>query len=325
MRRPNVVFEFVPRVATLISILALVGCGGGGGGNHDSGSGGQTGTGGHTGVGGNGSGGNSAGGTGGSVPDAGADLPKADAGTGGVGAGGADGSAGATGAGGQDAGMDTTNGTGGSGMGGADAGVDVPADGGGAGGDMDASDAGADAGVDSGPVTSATGVEMVSVPLVMTGTGQRYNIQNRTNPSAPYNLSGQTLTIRAYAPGAIGGDLSVFFRSPSVTDSPATKVALSSITSGFTDVQITVPAATGNFDPTMVDVIRIEVESDATFGTTFQSPATIVYFDSITSSNGAVMLPFNTAAGATDFASSGARTVPGDAGSTGPTFLATFP
>jgi hypothetical protein len=335
MRRPSFVFGLVPRVATLISILALAGCGGGGGGTHDGGSGGQIGTGGHVGSGGSGSGGNASGGTGGSVTDSGTDLPKADAGTGGADAGG---TAGASGAGGQmDAAMDTANGSGGSGMGGAggdvDASVDAPADGAGAGG-MDASDAGAggaDGGVDgSAPVTSATGVEMISVPLATTGQGQRYNVQNRTNPDVPYNLSGQTLTIRAYAPGGIGGDMSVFFRSSTPVDGAATgavdsapiKVGLSTITSGFTDVQITVPAAGGGFDPTMVDIIRIEIEADATFGATFQTPATIVYFDSITSSNGVVMLPFDVAAVGGDFASSGARPL---AGSTNPTFLATFP
>lgn len=329
MRRPSFVFGFVPRAATLISILALAGCGGGGGGNQDSGSGGHTGTGGSSiGTGGHtGSGGNASGGTGGSVTDSGTDVPKADAGTGGAGAGGA------TGVGGQmDAAMDTVNGTGGSGMGGAggmDASVDAPADGGGTGGDMDASTGGADADA-AGLATSATGVEMVSVPLATTGTGQRYNVQNRANPEAPYNLSGQTLTIRAYAPGAIGGDMSVFFRTPLLVDGAATgsvdsvpvKVALSTITGGFTNVQFTVPAAAGSFDPSVVDVIRIEIEADATFGATFQNPATIVYFDSITSGNGAVNLPFDVAAVGNDFASSGARPL---AGSTGPTFLATFP
>jgi hypothetical protein len=234
-----------------------------------------------------------------------------------------------------DAAMDTLTGAGGAGMGGAggdvDAAVDAPVDAGGTGGAADAgADAagGADGGVDAGPL--ATGVEMVSVPLAATGQGQRYNVQNRTVPDVPYNLSGQTLTIRAYAPGAIGGDMSVFFRSSipvdgaatGAVDSMATKVALNTITSGFTNVQILVPAAAGGFDPSMVDIMRIEIEADATFGATFQTPATIVYFDSITSGNGAVNLTFDVAAGGNDFANSGARPL---TGSTGPTFQATFP
>jgi hypothetical protein len=173
---------------------------------------------------------------------------------------------------------------------------------------------------------SATGVEMLSVPLTTTGQGQRYNVQNLSNPETPYNLSGQTLTIRAYAPGAIGGDMSVFFRSLGAFDSPPTRTALSSITAGFIDVQIAVPAATGSFDPTMVDVIRIEIEADGNFGSTFQTPATIVYIDSVTSSGGTVSQLLGSAPGATQFASSGARTFTLDGG-VGPTnsWLAQYP
>ena len=119
------------------------------------------------------------------------------------------------------------------------------------------------------------------------------------------------MTIRAYAPGAIGGDMSVFFRSPTVVDSPPTRVGLGTIAGGFIDVPVAVPAATGGFDPTMVDVIRIEIEADASFGSTFQTPATIVYIDSITSSNGVVSLPFDTAPVIADFQSSGARPLTG--------------
>jgi hypothetical protein len=155
----------------------------------------------------------------------------------------------------------------------------------------------------------------------MTGQGQRFNVQNLSNPSTPYNLSGATLVIRAYAPGAVGGDLSVFFRSTSTTDSPAMKIALSTLTSGFVDVSVPVPAATGNFDPTMVDVVRIEVEADANYGTTFQTPATLVYLDSVTSSNSADSQLFTTTPSGTDFATSGARQV---AGSTA-TWAATYP
>ena len=334
MRRPEFASGLVPRVAALVSILALAGCSSGGGGtNQDSGTGGHTGAGGHVGSGGSGgggSGGSASGGAGGSLTDAGTGGMTGAGGAAGMsGAGGAAGMSGAGGGtGGQmDAGMDTLTGAGGD----MDAGMDVPADtgAGGVGGDMDAGDTdAADGSADAG--TLATGVEMVSVPLATTGTGQRYIVQNRTSPDMPYNLSGQTLTIRAYAPGAIGGDMSVFFRSSvpvdgaatGSVDSMATKVGLSTLTSGFTDVPITVPAAAGGFDPTMVDIIRIEIEADAAFGATFRTPATLVFFDSIISSNGAVMLPFDVAAVANDFGNSGARAV---AGSTGPTFQATFP
>src|SRR5262249_10140924 len=146
-----------------------------------------------------------------------------------------------------------------------------------------------------------------------TGTGQRFNVQNRAGTST-YNLSGQTVTIRAYAPGAMSGDMSVFFRSPTgATDSSPTKVALATLTSGFVDVQIPVPAASGNYDPSMVDVVRIEIESDPNFGSTFQTPATVVLIDSVISSNAAVSMTFDSMPANADFGSSGARQITGSA------------
>jgi hypothetical protein len=158
---------------------------------------------------------------------------------------------------------------------------------------------------------AATGVEMLTVPLMAISDGQRFNVQNRTSPSTPYDLSGATVTVRAYAPCAVGGNLSIFFRSTSTLDSPTMKVALSTLVGGFVDIPVPVPAATPNFDPLLVDVVRIEVEADAAYGYTFQSPATVVYIDSVVSSNGAVMQPFDTVPQQTDFMSSGARPLPG--------------
>ena len=319
-------------VALALGALACFpACSSNGGGGQDAGSGGTTGAkggstgsggatgglGGVTGAGGVAGGPGAGGSDGGSSVDAGAGGAAdagtggmagagaggtADAGTGGVAGAGAGGAAGAADAGDVDAGQDTAADTAPP----ADAatgGTDGAADSGGNDGAPDA--VGADGGADA-PATTATGVEMLTVPLVAIGDGQRYNAQNRAGVST-YNLSGQTLTIRAYAPGAVGGDMSVFFRSLGGVDTTPTKVGLSTLTSGFIDVAIPVPAAGANFDPTMVEIIRIEIEADAAFGATFQTPATIVYIDSIISTNAVVSLPFNTAPAGTDFASSGAR------------------
>ena len=163
----------------------------------------------------------------------------------------------------------------------------------------------------TGPVRTATGVEKLTVPLTTNGQGQRFNVQNRTNPTMPYDLSGATVTFRAYAPCAIGGDLSLFFRSNSAADSPPTRVALSTLTNGFVDIVVTVPPATGSFDPTLVDVIRIEVEADGAFGSTFRSPATVVYIDSVVSSNSAVTQLLDVQPTTSDFLNSGARPLDG--------------
>ena len=162
----------------------------------------------------------------------------------------------------------------------------------------------------AGNVT-ASGVEVLTVPLMAVNDGQRFNVQNRTNPPMPFDMSGATLTIRAYAPCAVGGNLSIFFRSTSGTDSPSMKVGLSTLVDAFVDIAVPVPAATGNFDPVLVDIIRIEVEADAAFGSTFRSPATIVYIDSVLSSNGAVSHPFDTMPTFLDFGDSGFRPLAG--------------
>ena len=132
------------------------------------------------------------------------------------------------------------------------------------------------------------------------------------------NLTGATLNIVAYAPGAIGGNLHVFFGSlnnTTVVDSAATDVALSTLTSGFKTVSIPVPAASGNYTPANVVIIRIEIEAGAAFGTTFQAPATIVYFDSISASNAAFNDTFTTdpTGCSTIFCNSGARQLTGSA------------
>jgi hypothetical protein len=169
-------------------------------------------------------------------------------------------------------------------------------------------------GMGGGPSQTATGVERLTLPFSAVNQGQRYNVYNRTamggNPAMPYDLSGATLTIRVYAPGATGGDLSIFFRSVGGMDTTPTKYGLSTLTAGFTDIVITVPAMTATYNPAMTEIIRIEAESDPAFGSSWASP-TIVIIDSIVSSNGVVNAPFDTDPPAGVFMSSGFRqTVP---------------
>jgi hypothetical protein len=236
------------------------------------------------------------------------------AGAGGAGAGGA--GAGGAGAGGAGAGG---AGAGGAGAGGAGAGG-AGAGGAGAGG-AGAGGAGAGGGGGSGP--TATGVMRLSLPFTASGQGQRYNVQNRTNPSAPYDMSGQTLTIRVYAPGATGGDLSVFFRSLGGTDTTPVKVPFTMMTAGFVDISIPVPAMTATYNPVMTEIIRIEPETDPAFGSSWTNP-TLIVLDSIVSTSGTVNIPFNTdpGAGSPIFSSSGAR--PGPTGTT-TTWAAAYP
>jgi len=83
-----------------------------------------------------------------------------------------------------------------------------------------------------------------------------------------------------------------------------------------------VPAAVaGGYNPAVNDVIRIEVEAGAAFGTAWQTPATIVYIDSVVSSNGVVNDTFDTNPPFNTFGNSGARMLAGSTFS----WLAAYP
>ena len=159
-----------------------------------------------------------------------------------------------------------------------------------------------------GNSTSASGVAVLTVPLTLIGQAQRYNYQNLDGIGF-YDLTGATLDIVAYAPAAIGGNLHVFFTTPNLVDSTAFDVELSTLTTGFQTISIPVPAASGGFNPAMIMVTRIEVEAGSVFGTTWQTPATIVLIDSISTSDGRLNDTFN--AEALPLEHSGALSVPG--------------
>jgi len=160
--------------------------------------------------------------------------------------------------------------------------------------------------------TTASGVVVITVPLATADQGQRFNYQNYDGKTPnSYSLAGATLDITAYAPNATGGDLRIFFTTPARVDSPATYVPLSTFKSGFTTVSIPVPDAdVSGFDPATIMLVRIEVEAGGgCFGTAWQTPATTIYIDSISTPNG----PFNDSLADPNFAptiqSSGARSV----------------
>ena len=140
----------------------------------------------------------------------------------------------------------------------------------------------------AGAAMTATGLAVLTVPLTASGQGQRFNYEN-FNGKTPdhYDLTGATLNIVACAPEATGGDLSIFFTTNARIDSPMFNVPLSALTSGFQTISIQVPDATPNgYDPSIIFVIRLEVEAGAAFGSSWQTPASVVYIDSISTSDG---------------------------------------
>jgi hypothetical protein len=166
----------------------------------------------------------------------------------------------------------------------------------------------------AGASTNATGVAVLTVPLTTASQGKRfnwqdYNYQGRT-PNY-YDLTGATLNIVACAPGATGGDLNIFFTT-NYGNSPTFKVPLSAITSGFQTVSIPVPGATSTgYDPATILVTRIEVEAESAFGTSWETPATIVYIDRISTSNGLFNDTFDSPADPGTLQGSGARPLTG--------------
>jgi hypothetical protein len=98
-------------------------------------------------------------------------------------------------------------------------------------------------------------------------------------------------------------------------------VPANTLNAGFVDISYPVPAAGGGFDPTTVSLIVVEVEAPMGSTGPWQTPATLVYFDSVTSSNGVVNHQFATNPIPDPFQQSGARPLTGSAAS----WLATFP
>jgi hypothetical protein len=148
------------------------------------------------------------------------------------------------------------------------------------------------------------GVVVCTVPMDATGEGQLFNLLHQ---AVPLNLSGTSVIMRAWAPNAINGEINLFFTSPGGTGNGVI-TNFTAIDQGFFDITVPVPPAGGGFDPTQVTVIRFAVQTGGSPGP-WQTPATIVYVDSIISANGVLNDTFN--ASAAPLALSGFQTVPG--------------
>jgi hypothetical protein len=142
-----------------------------------------------------------------------------------------------------------------------------------------------------GTCSAPQGVVVFSVPLTTTGQNQRYG---DFWGDAPRNLSGATVTVRLYAPGATGGNLLCYFTdSTNFTSGGGTTVSLASLSSGWTDLVLQVGVPSGEYDPTQINQLTMEVTSENTAGP--WTDPTVVYVDKIWSSNGASNDTFTTA------------------------------
>jgi len=257
---------------------AVAGAAASGGEGGDSGNAGASVTGAASGVGGAVAGGAVSGGEGGDSGNAGASATGATSSVGGSATGGA-----ATGGVQGTGGLGPTGGTSSGGTGGVATGGSPT---GGAGGTGGIAGSGGTGGVNPGdPCTGATGVYVLTVPLAASHDGQRYNYQNYDGGGS-YDLTGATLDITICAAAATGGNLHVFFTTPDRDNSVAVDVALSTLTTEFQTISIPVPGKSDPYDPATILVTRIEVEAGDGFGTSWQTPATVLVIDRISTSNG---------------------------------------
>jgi hypothetical protein len=139
-----------------------------------------------------------------------------------------------------------------------------------------------------GTCSAPQGVAVLSVPLTATAQNQRYG---NIFPGFP-DLTNGTITVRMYAPGATGGNLTVYFTDdPDFTAAGGRTLALSDLAGGWTDQAFLVGPPSGDYDPTHIRQINIVVSSDNTAGP-WTNP-TVIYIDSVRSSNNIINDFFN--------------------------------
>lgn len=139
---------------------------------------------------------------------------------------------------------------------------------------------GSDQVCNAGVCGAPQGLAVLTVPLSTSGENQRYGNKLATQMS----LLNATLTLRVYAPGATAGVLAVYMVDADYSASPYHNVELSTLSSGWTDVNIPIGGVVGVYDPSSIYQITIEITSG---GSGPWATPTVVYFDSIRSSNGA--------------------------------------
>jgi len=159
----------------------------------------------------------------------------------------------------------------------------------------------------AGVCGAATGLAELSVPLAAAGDNQRFEA---VHDSAPLDLTGASVTARVFAPAATGGELVLYVvDSSGASTGPAEVMALSDLNDGWVDVTTDVHSVAGEFDPASISHVRIEIRGGTS--SSWATPATVVYVDSLVSSNGALADTFT--GGVTPLTVSATQAVTGSA------------
>jgi len=135
------------------------------------------------------------------------------------------------------------------------------------------------------------GIVVLSIPFTQTGT-QRYADKFPTVP----DLTGTTLVMRVYAPGAKNGNLSLFLTDQNYNFSTRSDFPLDLLSQGWTDITVNIGGVSGAFNPAAMYQLTYDVSAT---GTGPWANPTVVYVDSIRTTNGMVNDHFDASAGST--------------------------
>ena len=154
----------------------------------------------------------------------------------------------------------------------------------------------------AGSCVAPQGVAVLSTPLALADQKHRFADLFAAFP----NLEGRTITIRAYAPGATAGYLVTYMSDNSSGASPLIQTNLTAMSDHWVD--ITIPVITvGTFTAKSVKQINLELWAGPTGP--WLSPMTVVYVDSILTSDLAVNDKYDTSY--VPFVQSSQQVVPG--------------
>ncbi len=138
----------------------------------------------------------------------------------------------------------------------------------------------------AGSCVDPQGLVKFSVPFTTTSQTQRY-----ADKFSPFpNLTNSALVVRVYAPGAVTGSLFLYPTDSTAFDQgQGVTVPLETLSQGWVDIEVPIAGAIGEFDPATMYQLTIEILSGAG---PWPNP-TVLYVDSIRSSNGLVKDTFD--------------------------------
>jgi hypothetical protein len=124
------------------------------------------------------------------------------------------------------------------------------------------------------------GLAVLSIPFTAAGQTQRYGAAHATSAA---DLTNDTVHVRLFAPGATAGFVNIYLIDAMGPAGPGTIRDLTTLNSGWVTVSIPVGPAAGEWDPTFVRQVTLDVSS----GTTgpWANP-TVIYVDRVWSDNG---------------------------------------